>query len=39
MSITEMRKAQHNMRFLRAMGQHILDIQKLEREFLQSEAA
>lgn len=39
MSITDMRKAQHNMRFLRIMGEHILAVQKLAREFLQSEAA
>jgi hypothetical protein len=39
MSITEMRKAQHNMRFLRSMAEYILAVQKLAREFLQSEAA
>jgi tetrahydromethanopterin S-methyltransferase subunit A len=39
MSITDMHKAQHNMRFLRSMGEHILAVQKLAQEFLQSEAA
>ena len=39
MSITDMRKAQKNMRFLRSMGEHILAVQKLARVFLESEAA
>lgn len=39
MSITDMRKAQHNMRFLRSMGEHILAVQKLASDFLQRDAA
>jgi len=35
MSITDMRKAQHNMQFLRSMGEHILAVQKLAREFVE----
>ena len=39
MSITDVHKAQHNLRFLRSMGEHILAVQKLAGDFLQSEAA
>jgi hypothetical protein len=38
MNITDMHKAQHNMRFPRSMGEHILAVQKLAREFVESKA-
>ncbi len=39
MSMQDMYKGQRNLRFLRSVGEHILAIQKLGKEFLAREAA